>query len=712
MMLLCMTTTKINIFTSKHMKALGYIQWILWGVGIIALIITNFWIHDFIKTKIDRQNYQIFVDIITEAEADIKNRLLFYEESLWGGVGLFNAAQSVERDEWKSYVEALRLDRYLGISGIGFIQKVPKKELNSFIKKAQKDYEGFERLTVGPIDSDEKFIILYIEPIENNFKAVGLDIGTESNRRRAAMKAIKTGKAVMTDPIVLVQDEDKTAGFLILLPVYDAQSSTQTIAEREESAIGWVYAPFIAKNFFQGILHTDTFLDFLVYDPTTPDITIYEEKSEAEEILFQAESHIFVARNTWKIRWKATPELKSRLASKSTAGVTLLLGLLITLAISIASGLLILRDQVNRKKVRQAQSSLKESESKFSEAFDNAAIGIALSDAEGQFLKVNQSLCEMTGHTEKELLQLTMQDITHEEDRAIDSKLIQELLDGESRAFTLKKRCLQKNQETIWVRLNVSLVRDTKGQPKFFVSEIEDITREKLLDDIKSDFISISSHQFRTPLSGIRWNLESLIDGGIKSYPAQKIKTILNDTLHSVLRMNELVRDLLRVSKIESGLIKAQLKPVDIKKVTKEVVYSLKPLAQNKKQKIVTRRNSETIITPADDGFLTEVVTILLNNAVHYAPEKSDITIEFEPKQSYFYLHIENDGDPIPPKEQKRLFEKFSRLQHGSKSNPDGSGLGLFIARNLLELMDGSVRYNNKKTDRIRFTIKLPRRKS
>ena len=637
---------------------------------------------------------------------------MFYEEALWGGVGLFNASNSVERDEWRAYVEALGLERYPGMSGIGFIQAVDKLELPQFIDNARITYPGFTRKTVGNLDEKEHYIILYIEPEAKNTLAIGLDIGSEKNRRDAATRSRNTGKAIITDPIVLVQDEKKTAGFLILLPVYTEATLPNTLYGRKRAFREWVYSPFIAENFLKDILHTNNFLNFRVRDVSQPDIVIYDTivpGNDEAEFLFK--TSIKLAGNTWMIEWQSNKSLDARFSKDNSAELALLLGILITLLLGTGASWLLLRDQKSRRKVLQVQSSLQESEDKFAEAFDNAAIGICLVSPDGGFLRVNESLCSMLGYSPKELCAKTFQDITYKEDLAVDEELIQKVLDNKIKTYTIQKRYITKDDQLVWIRLNVSLVRDIDQKPKFFVSQIEDITREKLLDDIKSNFISISSHQFRTPLSAIRWNLELLLDG-IGKYSNKKISEILREVLQSSLRMNELVKDLLRVSKLESGLISAHLNPFELKKIVRDAIDITKPFALVKKQKIVFKRTSESFVANVDQGFLTEILQILLNNAVLYAPVKSTITVAFEPRKSFFFIHLENAGNPIPMKEQKKLFEKFSRLQHGVSSNPDGSGLGLFIARNLIELMHGDLKYDTKKKDCVRFTIKFPRCKS
>jgi PAS domain S-box-containing protein len=120
-----------------------------------------------------------------------------------------------------------------------------------------------------------------------------------------------------------------------------------------------------------------------------------------------------------------------------------------------------------------------EADSLFQNAFEHAAIGMALVAPDGSWLRVNRSVCAITGYTEPELLQKTFQDITHPEDLERDVANAGKMLAGETDTYQMEKRYFRKNGSIVWVLLSVSLVRDEKGQPRFFISQIQDITRRK-----------------------------------------------------------------------------------------------------------------------------------------------------------------------------------------------------------------------------------------
>ena len=132
---------------------------------------------------------------------------------------------------------------------------------------------------------------------------------------------------------------------------------------------------------------------------------------------------------------------------------------------------------INERK--QTEQKLQESEERFRSAFDDAAIGMALVSLEGNFFKVNQSLCELTGYQQQELLSLTVEKLTHPEDFKIDLNCAKQLVAGEIRTYQIEKRYLQKNGEFFWIELNVSLVRNERQRPLYFIAQIQDINERK-----------------------------------------------------------------------------------------------------------------------------------------------------------------------------------------------------------------------------------------
>lgn len=144
-----------------------------------------------------------------------------------------------------------------------------------------------------------------------------------------------------------------------------------------------------------------------------------------------------------------------------------------------------IRDVTERQR---AEFAVCESEQRFRQAFDNAPIGMALVAPNGQWLQVNQALCELVGYTAEELLTRTFQAITHPDDLETDLAYAQQVLTGEIRTYRMQKRYLRKSGEVVWILLSVSLVRAADGEPAYFISQIQDINEHKLREQAAADF--------------------------------------------------------------------------------------------------------------------------------------------------------------------------------------------------------------------------------
>ncbi len=284
------------------------------SVFIIVLVLTGYsWYgaEDFVY----KRNQEYFENLVSDATSELKNRYSLYEQSLTGGLGLFNASEFVSLNEWRDYVDTLDVRNALpGINGIGYIHNVNAPDLETYLSDMQeRGMSGFKNHP--ETEFRDKFVIQYIEPININEKAVGLDIGFEKNRRMAAERARDTGLPSLTRRIILVQDQEKLPGFLLLLPVYSEPIVAGTVAERREKFDGWVYAPFIGKNFLgdQSQLQRTDQLFFEVHDGDIgdPDNIIFSNVDDQQTILvsykkYKQNIRLKIAGQTWNIVWRTS----------------------------------------------------------------------------------------------------------------------------------------------------------------------------------------------------------------------------------------------------------------------------------------------------------------------------------------------------------------------------------------------------------------------
>ncbi|MGB0720725.1 MAG: CHASE domain-containing protein, partial [Bdellovibrionales bacterium] len=287
--------------------------WHIWSVvpsavSFFVIIITLFAAYTVREASLE-QNRKYFETLISDTEIALLSRFEQYEQSLWGGLGLFYASDHVSRDEWRRYVEALNIDVNLpGINGIGYIDFVHANDLPDYLAVTRAD-EADEFTNHPATNLDEKFIVKYVEPLSRNDDIIGLDIGFEEKRRTAAERARDTGEPALSRGIQLVQNQAKQAtGFLLLLPVYATHNTPATIQARRQSFTGWVYANFVASRFVEDlskIVHKE--VDFQIYDGNRhdDDHRIYETQ---ENLLpsgrFSKVTALNLAGQTWTIYWQ------------------------------------------------------------------------------------------------------------------------------------------------------------------------------------------------------------------------------------------------------------------------------------------------------------------------------------------------------------------------------------------------------------------------
>jgi signal transduction histidine kinase/ActR/RegA family two-component response regulator len=200
----------------------------------------------------------------------IRQRLETYIAMLLGGKGLFAAAPLLSRDGFRKYVEGLDLvDRYPGIQGIGFSERIASHDLESALARIRREFPHFN---IWPHDARPEYhTIVYLEPLDRrNRAALGFDMYTEPARRTAMQQAVDTGLPSVSGKVTLVQeiDETKQAGFLIYVPLYRNAVTPPTVDERRRQLSGFIYSPFRVDDFLRGLLGSaaEPDVDFQVYD--------------------------------------------------------------------------------------------------------------------------------------------------------------------------------------------------------------------------------------------------------------------------------------------------------------------------------------------------------------------------------------------------------------------------------------------------------------
>ena len=226
------------------------------------------------------------------------------------------------------------------------------------------------------------------------------------------------------------------------------------------------------------------------------------------------------------------------------------------------------------------------------------------------------------------------------------------------------------------------------------INVFRDITHEKEIDKAKTEFVSLASHQLRTPLSAINWYTEMLLAGDAGKITKEQ-KQYLEEVYHSNKRMVELVNSLLNVSRIDLGTFAIAPESVDIIEVSKSVLMELTPMIKNKNMKIEENYEAKFPKINVDQKLIRIIFQNLLSNAVKYTPDKGKISVTVAKEGENALIRVQDTGYGIPRKDQPRIFEKLFRADNIREKETDGTGLGLYVVKSILEQSGGKISFES-----------------
>lgn len=233
-------------------------------------------------------------------------------------------------------------------------------------------------------------------------------------------------------------------------------------------------------------------------------------------------------------------------------------------------------------------------------------------------------------------------------------------------------------------------------------------TEEKKLSDAKTGFISVASHQLRTPLTSIRWFSEMLI-GGDAGPINEKQKIFMDYIYKGTERMISLVNLLLQIARVEMGRLKIKVTRVDLKAFTIKVILALKPIFDEKSQKVEIKSEPDLLpLILLDEDVIYQVVQNLLSNANRYSPAKSTIYVSIVAKDGFIEYSVKDHGIGIPKAQQGKIFEKFFRANNALKAVPEGTGLGLSLVKFLVEELRGKIWFESEEGKGSIFYFTIP----
>ncbi|MBB5320518.1 CHASE domain-containing protein [Marinobacter oulmenensis] len=707
---------------SLHSR-LSIVHWVIVSLSLVLTLGAWYIASSFAEQKAQEQ-FEHEVERLNELVRDRMNNYIF---ALISGVGAIKSnGGDMTRPQWRIFSESLAMpERLPGINGIGVIYRVPPSRIPEFLMEQRAIYPEFR---IHPQHERNDFWpITYIEPENSNQAAIGLDMAHETNRYTAAVRAMETGQSQITGPIILVQDSNRTPGFLMYQPFYETAEPPRTPEERESSFIGLVYAPFIMSKLMEGTLASvNRLVRLRVTDQGQP---LYDELSDANTQGYTPDFETRYSLDLFGRQWDFQVQTTERFGAfnNSLQPNIILIGGLIIDALIIAVFFLLTRSKARAERLAQSRTQdLRENLEFIENLTNNLPFVISVWDADFNNRFMNNQVGEWFALTPEEAFGRPARDIFPDDDDQSLLSLMQAARDGQT---VREERVLvspEKGERSVsmaFVPIRVSggpgvlliltdttETRDRERQLARLNDYLQEATREaQVAAEAKVQFLANMSHEIRTPMNAVIGMLVLLKDTPLDDHA----KRMADKAYNAAEGLLQLLNNILDISRLETG--RTELNPTEF--ATQELltrsVDLFAPACATKQIALEVSVSADVpMAVEADLLRICQVLTNLTGNAVKFT-EKGRVLVSLAVKQgvanqAWLMLTVEDTGIGIPEAKLDHVFETFNQGDGSTTRKYGGSGLGLSICRKLVELMGGQLAVESREARGSRFSASLP----
>lgn len=350
------------------------------------------------------------------------------------------------------------------------------------------------------------------------------------------------------------------------------------------------------------------------------------------------------------------------------------------------------------------QKEIRKARDYFRAVVDHSPVGICVTDLDRNAVIVNDAAMTLTGYSHDELIGSSVMSF-YPKGEVISDIDIEALRAGERKMRELE--FIRKDGSAVPVLVTYSLVEGVGDSGEVIVESYNDQTVRKRLDRLKNEFVFIAAHELRNPVVAIRLLLDIIFDD-----KRLRIDPLLRGYLQKMQeaddRLIQLVDDLLEVSRSESGRLKIKVEQQDIKGLMEVILEELRPSAVSKGVEMKYDPPKGLPFVLADESKFKEVVSNLVSNAIKYNVTGGSVTIEHEVIGDRIMTRVTDSGIGISDEDLDRMFRKFWRSEDVAVRAQSGTGLGLFIVKELVERMGGSVSVSSEHGQGSTFSFSLP----
>lgn len=332
--------------------------------------------------------------------------------------------------------------------------------------------------------------------------------------------------------------------------------------------------------------------------------------------------------------------------------------------------------------------------------------GLIVTDAGMNILHMNHVIADLFDADEKRSIGLPVSSVIRDE-RMI--ALIRTPQDRRKEGMDARLNTLQfsRGDRQYFYRPKITTLYDGEGKMYGVLTLLQDVTQFKELDRMKSDFIATLSHEFRTPLTSINMSVD-ILNQGILGTLNDRQRELIDSAREDCFRLTKLARDLLQLSKLESGKIELRDEELNILSVVEFSIRPLQLMFTEKTIQLVTDIAADLPMLVADEQQLSWVVTNLVTNALKHTAPGGTVTIRAREQRESLLVQVEDTGDGIPPDDLERIFDKFVQIKRSSDSTPGSVGLGLSIAKEIVEMYGGRIWAESEPGKGSTFSFLLP----
>ena len=327
----------------------------------------------------------------------------------------------------------------------------------------------------------------------------------------------------------------------------------------------------------------------------------------------------------------------------------------------------------------------------------NIADGIVALDRDGKVVLWNAAAEQITGVPQEEAIGRST------------AQVLQRQLESEEEKTRPGQRLvsIQRGGEEVWLSLSEAIMRDPLGAVSGRIFAFRDISADRMVEQVKSDFVAAVSHELRTPLTSIYGFAETLLRQDVPFGEAER-RTFLGYIASESGRLTEIVDQLLNVARLDTGDLHVELGRIDVGSVVSEVVETAGESGVMNGHRFEVDLPDEPLAAEADPDKVRQVFNILVENALRYSPEGGTVTVGARRNADRVEVRVNDEGMGIPAAERERIFRKFYRAESAARDGAAGTGLGLFIAKELVNAMGGRIWVDSTEGEGSSFAFELP----